>query len=264
MLVRREHGDDAVDRLGRVQRVERRENEVPRLGGRQGRPDRLGVAHFADEDHVGVLAQRAPERDGEALRVHVELALVDDRLLVAVQVLDRVLDRHDVLVAESVDVVHHRGERRRLARSRRAGAEHEASLLHADSLEDGGQEQLADRQDSRRNDPQHESHGAPLLEDAAAEPAEIRHLVGRVDLEIGLELLFLARRHDRERHRHGVFLDDAAHLGHGFQDTVDAENGEGADLQMEVRSPALDRHLQEIVDVHRISLRPSLPVGKRW
>ena len=65
------------------------------------RLDRLVVAHFADEDDVGVLPQRAAQGDREALRVDVDLALVDDRLLVAVQELDRVLDRHDVLVAAS-------------------------------------------------------------------------------------------------------------------------------------------------------------------
>ena len=57
LLVRREHVDDAVDRLRRVLRVQRGEDEVPGLGrGDRGR-DRLEVAHLADEDDVGVLAQ---------------------------------------------------------------------------------------------------------------------------------------------------------------------------------------------------------------
>ena len=58
--------------------------------------DRLEVAHLADQDDVGILAQRAAQRVRERLRVDRDLALVDDRLVVAVQVLDRVLDRHDV------------------------------------------------------------------------------------------------------------------------------------------------------------------------
>ena len=37
----------------------------------------------------------------EALRVRAELALVDEALLVPVQELDRVLDRHDVLLARA-------------------------------------------------------------------------------------------------------------------------------------------------------------------
>jgi hypothetical protein len=39
LLVRREDGDDAVDRLGGVERVERREHQVARLGGEQRRLD---------------------------------------------------------------------------------------------------------------------------------------------------------------------------------------------------------------------------------
>ena len=58
--------------------------------------DGLEVAHLADQDDVGVLAQRAAQRLRERPRVDRHLALVDDRLLVAVQELDRVLDRHDV------------------------------------------------------------------------------------------------------------------------------------------------------------------------
>ena len=96
MVVRREEVDDPVDGLDGVDRVERAEHEVARLGRAQRRADRLLVAHLADQDHVGVLAQHAPERLGEGVRVEADLALVDDRLLVAVQILDRVLDRDDV------------------------------------------------------------------------------------------------------------------------------------------------------------------------
>ena len=69
LLVRREHRDDAVDRLGRVERVQRREHEVPGLGGEQRGLDRLEVAHLADQDDVGVLAQRAAQRVRERLGV---------------------------------------------------------------------------------------------------------------------------------------------------------------------------------------------------
>ena len=91
--------DDAVDRLGRALGVQRREDEVARLGrGERGR-DRLEVAHLADEDHVGVLAQRGAKAFGEGRRVRADLALVDDAALVLVEELDRVLDREDVLGA---------------------------------------------------------------------------------------------------------------------------------------------------------------------
>ena len=129
LLVRREHRDDAVDGFGRVERVQRREHQVAGLGGVQRRLDRFHVAHFADEDDVGVLAQGAAQRVGERSRVDADLALVDDALVVAVQVFDRVLDGDDVRGAVGVDVVDHRRERRGLAAAGRAGDEHEAALF---------------------------------------------------------------------------------------------------------------------------------------
>jgi hypothetical protein len=57
----------------------------------------LLIAHLADEDHVRVLTQHAPQRALEGDGVAADLALVDDRQLVAVEELDRVLDRHHML-----------------------------------------------------------------------------------------------------------------------------------------------------------------------
>ena len=128
LLVRREHVDDAVDRLRRVLRVQRREHEVTGLGRGDRGPDRLEVTHLADEDHVGVLAEDVLQGLGEPVRVGADLALVHDAALVAVQELDRVLDGHDVTGALPVHDVDHRGQRRGLARSRGAGDDDEPAL----------------------------------------------------------------------------------------------------------------------------------------
>ena len=103
----REDVDDAVDRaLGRVG-VQRAEDDVAGFGRRDGRLDRLQVAHFADQDDVGVHPQGAADGLGEVGHVDADLALVDRRLLVLVVVLDRVFDRDDVVVEVVVDVVDH-------------------------------------------------------------------------------------------------------------------------------------------------------------
>ena len=189
LLVRREDRDDAVDRLGRVERVQRREDEVAGLGREQRRFDRLQVAHLADQDDVGVLAQGAAQRVRERLRVDRDLALVDERLVVAVQVLDRVLDRHHVRRARRVDVVDHRGERGALAAAGRAGDEDQAALFLRDPLQHRRQAELVDRLDPVGNDAQDEADGAALLEDVGAEAAEPRDAVGEVDFLVLPELL---------------------------------------------------------------------------
>ena len=58
--------DDAVDRALGAGGVQRAEHDVARFGRGDGRLDRLQVAHFADEDHVGVLPQGAANRFGES------------------------------------------------------------------------------------------------------------------------------------------------------------------------------------------------------
>ena len=120
LLVRREDVDDAVDRGDGAVRVERGEDEVTRLADGERGLDGLEVAHLADEHDVRVLPEDVLERGLEALGVRADLALVHDRELVRVQVLDRILDRDDVAALLGVDLVDDRRERRALAGARRA------------------------------------------------------------------------------------------------------------------------------------------------
>ena len=154
LLFGREELDHPADRLGRVERVQRREDEVARLGRLQRRLRRLGVAELADQDHVRVLPQRAPQRLAERLGVEPDLALVDDAAAVVVEELDRILDRDDVLPPRAVDVVDDRRERGRLARAGRAGDEHEAALLlgeHGDARRQAELVEVRDRAGIARN-----------------------------------------------------------------------------------------------------------------
>ena len=116
--------------------VQRAEHHVARFGGGDGRFDRFQVAHFADEDHVGVLPQRAANGLGEARHVDADLALVDRRLLVVVVELDRVFDRDDVVVDVLVDVVDHAGQRGAFARAGRPGHQKQPAGPHDQLLAD--------------------------------------------------------------------------------------------------------------------------------
>ena len=71
------------------------------LGGGERRAHGLLVTHLADEDDVGVLPHRRTQRGREPARVEAHLALVDHRELVLVHDLDRVLDGHDVDLADA-------------------------------------------------------------------------------------------------------------------------------------------------------------------
>ena len=147
LLLGGEDVDDAVDRLRRALSVQRREDEVAGLGGGQRGADRLEVAHLADEDHVGVLAERGAQGLGERRRVGADLALVDDAGAMPVEKLDRILDREDVLVPRAVDVVEQRGERRRLAGAGRAGDEDETARLLGELVQPGRHVELLERLD---------------------------------------------------------------------------------------------------------------------
>ncbi len=262
LLVRREDRDDAVDGLGGVEGVEGREHQVARLRRVQRRLDGLQVAHFADQHDVGVLAQRAAERVGERARVHADLALRDDGLVVLVQVFDRVLDGDDVRRSRVVDVVDHGREGGALAAARGAGHEHEAALLLRDLLEDGRQVQLVDRLHLEGDD-EHGADGAALLEDVAAEPAEARHAVGEVDLLRVLEPLALGGRHDGGRHLHEVLVVQLLVIGDANEPPMDAGHGIGPDLQVKVRRSALDGQLQEIVDMHDSAMMKEKGAGRK-
>ena len=101
LIARVEGADDALDGLGGVDGVERREHQM--AGFRRGQRDfdRLAVAHLADQNHLRRLTQRRPQRERERRRIGVQLALVHRALLVRVQELDRILDGQDVIGARA-------------------------------------------------------------------------------------------------------------------------------------------------------------------
>jgi hypothetical protein len=142
---------------------------VTGLGRPDRRLDRLQVPHLAHEDHVRVLAQHAAERLGEAGHVHADLALVDDRLLVVVVVLDRILDGDDVPVEVHVDVVDHRRQGGGLARAGRPGDDEQPAGPANEFTADRRQPDLLEGQQLVGNEPQGDRDIAALAEDGHAE-----------------------------------------------------------------------------------------------
>ena len=135
LLVLGEDTHDAVDGLGRVDRVQRREHQVARLRGLERDRDRLEVAHLAHQDHLGRLAQRGAQREREGLGVGAHLALVDGRLAWGCRysIGSSIVMMWIGLLA--VDLVDDRGQGRGLARSGGPGQQHDAVALVRDLVE---------------------------------------------------------------------------------------------------------------------------------
>ncbi len=157
---------------------------------------RLEVAQLADQDDVRVFAERGAQRFGEALRVAVHFALVHQTALVLVDVLDRILDGQDVLVALVVDLVEHRGQRRRLAAAGRPGDQHEPARPLGQRREHLRQAEILEALDLLGNQPVDGADRAALVEDVRAEPRDAADAEREVELERLLEALLLRVGHD--------------------------------------------------------------------
>ena len=246
LLVGGEGVHDTVDRLGRAGGVERTEHEVARFGGGDGRADRLEVAHFAHEDHVGVLTEGAADGLGEARHVRADFALGDERLARGVVEFDRVLDRDDVHAAFAVDDVDHRGEGGGLAGARRAGHEDESARLEEEFLHRLGQADLLKGEQGGGN---HAEHAAPALALLEHRHAEARAVLVR-DREVGAAVLFdlgdLLGRHHLLAELVRVLLRERL-VGDGDEFAVDAEFGRHERAHVQVARAFVDRRLQKVL-----------------
>ena len=111
-----------------------------------------------------------------------------DAIVVLVQDLDGILDRDDVHRLRLVDVVDHGGQRRGLARARRAGDEDQPAVLVRDRAHGIGQPISCERGTAEAELAQDHADRPALAEHVDAEPPDRGHRVGEVDLTGGLEL----------------------------------------------------------------------------
>jgi len=106
--------------------------------------------------------------------------------------LDRVLDRHDVIVPLVVDLVDHGGQRRRLSGPGGSGDQDQPLGPVGELLDDLRQAQLIERADLVGDDADRAPDGAALPVDVAAETREALDAEREVELVFFLEFLFLA------------------------------------------------------------------------
>ena len=202
-------------------------------------------------------------REGPAKRVGVvaDLALVDERHLVAVHELDRVLDGDDVALAGLVDDVDERGERGGLARAGGAGDQHQAAGQVGQRLDDGRQAELVEVDHLVGDDAEGGADGVALHEDVDAEAHLGAHGVRRVELVGLLELLLLLDRQDRETSSRTWVGGQHGLVGHAEQLAHDPHERRLAGGEVEIGPAHLDDPVEQAVELARSALRASPRAG---
>ena len=266
MFLGREEGDQAVDRRRDVRGVDRREDEMAGFGGLERGVDSFEIAHLADHDHVGILAERGAQGVGERGGIGPDFALRDDAAVVGEHELDRILDGHDLALALTVDLVEHRHQGRRFTHARRSRHEDEAAANLSDVAEDRRKIQIREGLDLQRDHPQHDVEITPLARNVDSESTLARQLEGEVAF---VEIEFLAE---------GVVLDQDADDLFGVlrrqnlvakldELAVEAIERQVADLEMDVGRALLETESEQPVQLfpfHRRSFTTGLrgPLGR--
>lgn len=255
--------DDPVDGLGGAGGMQRAEHQMPCLGGGHGQADRFEVAHFANEDGVGVFAQGGFERSGKAHRVRADFALVDQALFGIVYEFDGVFDREDVAVFVFIEVVHHRRQGGGLARPRRACNQDQPARAQRQLGKDLGAVELFEREDLAGNRPKHRACPPVLVEGVDPEPRQPFDFEREVDFHVFLVGLALRVVHDVVDHRVDLLMVqqvdiDSAHVA------MYADHGRQPGGQVQVRSLVLDAECQQLRNVHAFSHRGWLRRGIIW
>jgi hypothetical protein len=231
--------------------VQGREDQVAGFGGGDRGAGRLQVAHFADQDHVRVLTQCVPQAAREVGHVAAHFALLDGALVGDEGVFDRVFERDDVPVLAAVDRVHHRGQRRRLARAGRPGDDDQPAGQVGQLVADLREEELLERADLVVNGTEGQRDRVPLEVGVHAEPPDAGDLVGEVGVaelfEVGPALL----RQDFLEEPHRTLWGDDGEIA-GLDDGVNAEKGWGPDVNVNVGRLVLNRRTQDVIyQAHR-------------
>ena len=224
------------------------QHQMAGLGRLQGQFDGFEVAHFPDQDDVGVLAQGAAQGGREGARVAADFALVDEAAGRGVQVFDGVLDGDDVIAPVLVGVADHGGQGGGLARAGGAGDEHEPPGPQGQFGQQVGQRKFGQARHGLGNGPEGGGQAPFLAEIVGPETADARRGVGEVqvaglleggDQPLGSDFV--------EQGGQFLLLQDL--VLDALQPAGQAHQGLGAGGEVQVRGSGFLEHFKEGVDL---------------
>ncbi|MNT06846.1 hypothetical protein D3C72_1415290 [compost metagenome] len=183
------------------------------------------------------------------MRIAMHFALVDQALLRGVHEFDRILDSEDVAVFVLVDVVDHRRQRGRLARTGRAGHQDQALRLLDHLAEQRRAGQVFQGQHFGRNGAEHRTGATVLVERIDTEARQRRDLEGEVDFEEFLVIAALLVRHDVVHQRMDLLVVQGWNVDPANV-AVHADHRRQACGQMQVGRFVLYGKRQQLGDIH--------------
>jgi len=163
---------DAGDGGGDIDSVQGGEDKMAGFGGGYGNAHGFGVAHFADDDHIGSLAQGGAESSWKIRSVGADFDLLDNAANVGVLVLDGVFDDDDVARFAVIDFVDERGHGGGFTGAGGAAEEHETTREAGQVFDGGRKAKFAEGGDFGRQGADGGGGTGPFAMEIDAEAAE--------------------------------------------------------------------------------------------
>src|SRR5262249_34002819 len=175
-------------------------------------------------DEVWVLAQDVLERELERAGVGSDLSLICQAIFVAVKVLDRIFNGHDVFMSLGVDLVDDRGERGGLPGSGGAGDQDQPARSLCKIRDRRRQAELLEVENLEGNGAKRRRHRAALHENVGPKSSQVLDAEGKIELVFFLELVLLRVGEYRVAQGFGLYRSERRHLQRN-QLAVDPELG---------------------------------------
>ena len=230
--------------------MERAEYQVTGLCSRDGGLDGLEVAHFTNEDNIGVLTESGADAFGEGGDVVVDFPLCHHATLMGVVILDGILNRDDVTILVLVDPVDHRSEGRGLTGTGRTRHQDKPARTAQEVLNHRRQAELLEREDCRGNEAQDHAEHAFTAVDVDAETGLLVERETEVTAAIALEALDLLGGRNGAHQGLSILARERGAFNRDHT-TTDAETRRPADVQVQVGSAILNHGFQELVNLVR-------------